>query len=653
MAQKLFLIICFCWLHLGQCYEPRNLSIAILVPYPSADGGCTRHAIQMGFDDVNNVQDMITYKTNYTFKIQPNFGMTDENDGNAIESQFKLYKRDANPDKIGFLGPPYKDQIDYATEYSTAQANIHISYVDANEPMQPYFIMHFLTPPSIIASFRAARALLERHNWRKASIVYDYSDPRYRKNADNLQEILVNNIFPDTSNTTIKVLTDQGIWSKPTRFHVSAELGVLQKHGSRIIFALVSVSGARKVFCEAYNRKMYKPKVIWILFEILREGWASDKFDAEETKDGFKREINCTEQELLIASDGYIAITKQGLRKDNKRTISKMTADDYSKRLQKLVGPNVKCDENIAYAYDAVWVIATAFSRMSIFSDLTKYKYHNFRAVTRIRTDILAVRFEAITGPLQFNKSYKKSHHNRVGQLSIWSNKVHQGKVFVGTHDTLTGNLSLVPNAQHIFFEEGIIPKDTATYITSYANFALPLLVAMWITAFIGVIIAFLFLVINLVFMHDENITFVSPIMNCIILLGSILCYLSVIIYSIDTRFVSKDGTPYVCYTFLWTISIGFTLTFGSLFAKAWQLYKIYMTPDVKVENNQLEMKVFFNFYFSYVLREEIIRGESRRIDYSHFDWLEKFSLQESRNDLYFFAAKYFASANYSSFIQV
>ena len=32
----------------------------------------------------------------------------------------------------------------------------------------------------------------------------------------------------------------------------------------------------------------------------------------------------------------------------------------------------------------------------------------------------------------------------------------------------------------------------------------------------------------------------------------------------------------------LWIITIGFTLSFGALFAKTWQAYRIYTTPSLK-----------------------------------------------------------------------
>lgn len=60
-----------------------------------------------------------------------------------------------------------------------------------------------------------------------------------------------------------------------------------------------------------------------------------------------------------------------------------------------------------------------------------------------------------------------------------------------------------------------------------------------------------------------------SPNLNNIILLGCILCYLSVIVFGLESY-------ESICQTRPWLLAIGFTLSFGSLFSKTWRVHRIY-----------------------------------------------------------------------------
>ena len=600
-------VLCFLLLYIGLCLAVNTnmtkqvgVPIAVLLPNATKDGKCTNKAIEMAIDDVNSISDFIVHTSidtnNQTvktvYKLEPYYGETLETVGDAIEALHLLYK---NKTKISTIGPPYKDQNEYITEYTTANANMHISYSEANEPMESYFIMHLRTPPSISSSFTAATALLKNFDWSRTGMLYDYSDFRYRKNVDKLRDIISNK---NDVNNTNEIIADQGIWSIPVQYNVTKELGVLQDKGVRIVLTLVSVSGARKVFCEAYHRKMYRPKVIWILFETLPEDWASSKYDAWASSkyDGYdmEREIKCTEEELLTAADGYISITKQGLRRDNKKTVSGMTAQDFKNRLQKAVGKDIQCEENVAYAYDAVWLLAKGYQGKALDTDLLQYDYHNFHYSIDLAQKIHILTFEALTGPLKYEEELERIFV-RVGQLTLSVNHKGEKSKYFGTHDTASNELKLLPDATNIVFKSGIIPKDRAIYTIKNENFDEALLIVMWFFSILGILISLTFLIasIFLIFYQYRYSVLDTPMVDCVLLTGSILCYLSVIVYGIDTRYASNEDIPKTCTAFLSVLSIGFTLAFGSLFAKTWKLYKLYMTPEIKVDNNkQQENKV-------------------------------------------------------------
>jgi len=560
-----------------------NVPIAVMLPLENVDNNCTHKAIEMAINDVNSVPNFMVHtprnksQTIEEYKFQPYYTYTSNSVGEAIEVMHSSFQ---SANIFATIGPPYKEQVEYCTEYTTANANIHISYSEANEPYERYFVMYHQTPPSISSSFSAAAHLLKTYNWRRAGLIYDYSDKRYRKNADKIRDIVANTKVGDTK---IDILADQGIWSIPPDYNVTKELGDLQEKGIRIIVVLASVRGARKIFCEAYHRKMYRPKVIWIMFETLPEDWASDRYNTYETAEGPKREISCTEEQLHIAADGYISIIKKSIRQDDNKTISSMTSKQFMNRLQSQVKPGATCDEKVAYAYDSVWVLALGSQKQAGLFKFSDYNYENYQFSMIMSQYINSIQFESMTGNFRYDAKLTSS--SRIGLVATWVNHKGQKPKHFADYDALTDHLNVVPGARKIVFgsEKGSIPKDRATYNISFEVFDYAVLTIMWLLAFAGVLLALVFLSSLIYLLRTRGRCLETPVTDFIILLGSILCYLSVIIYGVDTRNISRGHIPNVCTAFLWMLSLGFTLTFGGLFTKTWRIYKQYMTPDVKV----------------------------------------------------------------------
>lgn len=561
----------------GNTKKNVNLSIAVILPKPEADSGCTHRAIQMAFEDINSVDDLITYSPRHkpdvsdSFKLQPKYSFASRSVGDAIEAMHSSFQKN---NIFATIGPPYNEQVEYCTEYTTANANVQVSYSEANEPYERYFVMYHQTPPSIVSGFQTTAELIQQFNWTRVGLIYDYSDKRYRKNADKIRDILSKTKIGDSN---IEVLADQGIWSIPADYSVTKELGDIQEKGLRIIVALVSIKGARKVFCEAFHRKMYRPKVIWVILEKLPEDWASDKYNSYATSEGLKREIRCSEDELLFAADGYISITKIPMRNDGKKTISSMTAKDFTERLHKGVPAGVQCDSKVAYAYDAVWVLALGSRKMTqMGQNLSAYHNEHYGFSMTMSHMIKTVDFEGITGRYQ----YDFASSSRKGLQSVTVNHRGEKPTLFAIHDTFTKSLVMMPGAQKLVFKNNEIPKDRAVYNISFLEFGEEILIVMWMFAIIGIIFCLLFAITLMYLLLVRGKSLETPIIDFLIIFGLILCYTSVIVFGVDTRF--SDNIKNVCTYFLWIFSLGFTLSFGGLFTKTWRIYKQYMTPDIK-----------------------------------------------------------------------
>ena len=577
-----------------------DLSVAVILPKSNVDGGCTHKAIQMAFDDVNSINGVhISHKSKQTntsnsFKLRPKYSFTSRSVGDAIEAMHSSFQEN---NIFATIGPPYNEQVEHCTEYTTANANVQISYSEANEPYELYFVMYHQTPPSVISGFDTTAQLIKKFGWTRIGLIYDYSNKRYRKNADKIRNIISKTKVGDEN---IEVLADQGIWSIPADYSVTKELGDLQDKGIRIIVALVSVRGARKVFCEAYHRKMYRPKVIWIILETLPEGWASDTYNSYATSEGVKREVDCTEDELLSAADGYISITKISMRKDNKKTISSMTSKDFTRRLHEGLQPGLQCDSKVAYAYDAVWVLALGSKGMAFGKNLSDYHHEHYSFSMEMSHMIKLVDFEGITGRIKYDMMSPSS--TRIGLQSVLVNYKGEKPNLFAVYSAFSDTLEMMPRAEKLVFGE-IIPKDRAVYNISFEVFGNEVLIIMWMFAIIGIILA-LALAFALVYLLTvRGKTLDTPIIDFLIIFGLILCYTSVIVYGVDTRFTNNIKN--VCTIFLWIFSLGFTLSYGGLFTKTWRIYKHYMNPNVKIidSTNRNKNKVNLNCFIEYFLR--------------------------------------------------
>ena len=60
------------------------------------------------------------------------------------------------------------------------------------------------------------------------------------------------------------------------------------------------------------------------------------------------------------------------------------------------------------------------------------------------------------------------------------------------------------------------------------------------------------------------------------IVAGAVLFYITVILIGVDENVASSSTVDQLCQTRIWLVAIGFSLLFGTIFAKAWRIYYIF-----------------------------------------------------------------------------
>ena len=60
------------------------------------------------------------------------------------------------------------------------------------------------------------------------------------------------------------------------------------------------------------------------------------------------------------------------------------------------------------------------------------------------------------------------------------------------------------------------------------------------------------------------------------IIAGAVLFYLTVILFGVDENVLSYSKVDIFCQTRIWLVAIGFSLLYGTIFAKTWRIYYIF-----------------------------------------------------------------------------
>lgn len=83
------------------------------------------------------------------------------------------------------------------------------------------------------------------------------------------------------------------------------------------------------------------------------------------------------------------------------------------------------------------------------------------------------------------------------------------------------------------------------------------------------------------------------PICNTIMLLGIIVCLISVILLGVDGQFVTPDDFNYICQARAWILACGFTLGYGAMFSKVWRVHRFTTKAKADRSVSNVRTKMF------------------------------------------------------------
>ncbi|XP_035908768.1 gamma-aminobutyric acid type B receptor subunit 2 [Anopheles stephensi] len=347
-------------------------------------------------------------------------------------------------------------------------------------------------------------------------------------------------------------------------------LKLLRDRDVRVIIGSFSHEIAPQVFCEVYNLGMYGAEYAWILQDTYISSW----WLSEPPEPGA-----CSSKALLTAVENLIIVSSYNSIVGMGTALSGLTNDIF---LQKLREMNVTgaVSQFAPQTYDAVWAMALAlrgaeksWSQMVANRvHLADYDYTRYDIAQELLRQFDLLKFNGISGPVSFEGA------DRIGTTSF--HQIQRGQLemiafYYPKNSTLDfGCRYCVP----IVWAGGQVPiakrilklrVDTIDPLAFYT---------VVILSMVGIGISVLFLGLNLRFRKLKAIKLSSPKLSTITVCGCILVYTATILLGLDHSTLPWSSVTFstICMARIYFLSAGFSLAFGSMFAKTFRVYRIF-----------------------------------------------------------------------------
>uniref|UniRef100_A0A673VR59 Gamma-aminobutyric acid type B receptor subunit 2 n=1 Tax=Salmo trutta TaxID=8032 RepID=A0A673VR59_SALTR len=292
----------------------------------------------------------------------------------------------------------------------------------------------------------------------------------------------------------------------------------------RIIIGLFDENSASKVFCCDLN--MFGGRYQWILPGRYQGSWWEEANSS-----------NCASNNLLTAMEGYITVDFTHLSNRQIKGISGRVGTEVFSKGQHILS------------------ILLQPTQVAQVVQLIQYGT-SMRAVAR--------RFAV--------------------SVSVVSRAWRQGReVKIGQYIAEAEELELI---NHLIKFQGMEPPKDRTHSQRW-DVSVPLYIMLLSTTGLAMLMALSFLFFHIKHHNHWVMKKSSPSMNYLIILGKMLACTSVFLYGLDGSLVTDKVFVTLCPIRTWILSVGYTTTFGALFAKTWRVWTIVKNKDIIEKMNK------------------------------------------------------------------
>ena len=549
-----------------------TLYILSLLPYPDpeeqpswTEGPTLTLAAHLAVDLINNSTDILS---GYNLElVSGDSGCNISSKAHVAFLKNVLY----NEQNIsGMVGPGCSTSTASISPLSgnsvIALINVHIagSLLLENREIYPYA---FGTLDSTNGFAEAAVSLMARNKWNRVGALYDPARVYYSTTLRYFEQVLECNDSLECSSSFFFGVQDTYI-----------PLNVLKDSYIRVVFLFVGPDFLRKILCIAFHSGILFPTYQWVIVSRVVDEITPVSFTYGDIS------YTCTKEDMRKASNGALIIhyslqaadsakiTDQGVSYNQFDAQYRNQVDEYNSK----IGANETIQPSFwATSYfDAVWSLALALnnSKEEVKNrtglDLSEYRYGHSNATDIIRNNLLQLDFNGVSGRIRFRNT--TGYVPRIVDLYqiTKANDMHLVAYYDSEHGTIR---TISDNFTFI--------NDTFRQEVIYTSVPLPLICVFSLITIIGVVIAFTFHILTVIYRHKKPVRASSvklahiTYIGCYILSVGVLSFDIVEVLSGPADSYTRCNLTYVAY---FTSSTGGILIFGTICAHTWRLYRIY-----------------------------------------------------------------------------
>ncbi|XP_064635298.1 gamma-aminobutyric acid type B receptor subunit 2-like isoform X3 [Lineus longissimus] len=491
------------------------------------------YVIQSAFEDINNTDAILK-----DYELVLHMKDTQGKPSLAVRSLFEYSNE--KPVKIMLIGPAKSEPAVAVGEVIQEWNLLSLIYsarssdLDDRTRFPNVYRVNFQD-----RSYNPVRiALMKEFSWEAVATVTPSTEPFFSQ-MDHFVSLV--QAYNFTVKGSIILQSDESA-------HIRSKLKLMKQYDARIIVSNVHDLYVRQTFCEALKLGLTGKKYQWILLDFAATpGWPHTL----DLSWGTPAPHECTTSELYQAAEGYLSLGQMDyLSNANVTTISGMTPLEIDQRAIKRYAhllPQNDLSYSHGYAYDAAWAIGVALNKSieklkPLNKRLEDFTYQDSGMLAVMREALEETNFYGATGPLAFTKNGTRLGTTHIRQ---WRDNVSHD---VGEYDDSRTHPHIEwYKDDKIVWPGGYPPKDSFERREETTVLPLALTVVINCLCLFGAMTAVGFLAFNIHQRNNRVIKMSSPRLNNFICIGAIIMYASVILASIDSRWVTVDAYAILC----------------------------------------------------------------------------------------------------------
>ena len=516
------------------------------------DGPILRPVIELAVEQINQQKDMLPGYNISIFFENSACNLKSNTAINFVKSFFY-----SGLSFVGIVGPACSDATKLVAPI-TGESRISIlNFHIGNSPVLADRIKYgysFGTTGSTHGFVGLLLHLMKENDWQSVAVFFEESKTVFLTSYSLLVDELPQ-VFP------------QGriVYSEPIS-DTYLPLSSISDHHVRIILVIATPNLISRMLC--LISKVY-PKLTFPTYQFVLFGATKSRLQKSANFKYQDHHYFCSVHEITHAMEGFLLNDFNMAPHDSDNStilVSGITYEKYVEQLQSVV--NGSLSEYTNPVYDSVWSLALALNNSipnldDIGLSLSDYKYGNQNATNIIRDEVLKLKFTGASG----NISYDNETGFRKATVEFFQ-LINNDSILIGYYSEETTELQVVGSGE--FIESTFESEELLVH---------PALASLFLfIAFIALLLIIISHFLTLTYHKSTSIRASSYRLSQLTFTGCYLLTISIVTFTVQ-KVAPTSTVSFIslCAIQAWFVPLGFTMILGTVTAKTWRLYRIFI----------------------------------------------------------------------------